>query len=214
MKHANRSFRRHLRSTVAFEILKTIAVDIAAPMLIAHLYEICRRKSITEAVTSRRSSLYIYLYRLVDRGFVRLEGLRRHMHVVLTKEGERELQRYLEQCETCDRTSVGLPIHGELGMHRKRSFLLEKKMEMSVRQRKEIHEISKKERLFYISYDLPKELEHERGLLKMALTTLGFRMMHESFYVGAHNLEQLIDVAESVGILPFLAWGRLTPMAA
>jgi len=210
-----RNFRRKVRSRYAFKILYTLATEVAGPILIAELYEISRRKSLADAFLGRKSSLYIYLYRLAGRGLVKLDGLRRQRSVVLTREGERELERYMEHCDSNERIDLDLPRCEGLGMHRQNvPLVLQRKMEAYVERRRQAHALSKKETLFYISYDLPKEFEYERGLLKSALGALGFKMMHESFYVGAHGVEQIIEAAERIGLLPFIAWGKITPLAA
>jgi hypothetical protein len=215
-KHDARKFRRQVRSRISFEIMRTMVFETTGPILIAELFELFfARKSVWSVLKGNKSSFYIYLHRLAERGCVKIEGLRRRLAVVLTREGERELDSYTYRIDRLQEVGVEIPPELPLGIHREKlSPTLCHKVDRCVSVRKEVHAQSKKQRLFYISYDLPKELNYERQIIREALRQFEFTMMHESFYVGPRGLQYIIEIAERIGILPFIAWGIMRPMAA
>lgn len=204
--------RRGIRSATNVKLLRTLALEVAAPILIAELYEIARRKSLADVFLERKSSLYIYLHRLAERGLIRMEGLRRRRTVVLTKEGEQALEELNDRHDALELTGLQFPQYC-LGVHRKMPQL-KHRVDRSVERRKSVHKLSGGRWLFYISYDVPRELEYERQILQYALAKFGFKMLHESMYVSTGGVAKIIEIAESVGLLPFLAWGKIRPMAA
>lgn len=210
MEH--KKIRRRLRSAIAARVLRTLLTEVAAPILIAELYELARRKSLMDIFRNRKPALYIYLYRLAERGLVNLDGRRRYRTVVLTKEGERALEEFDEHYDTLELTGMQFP-QFTLGVH-KRMPQLEHRVDRSVSRRKNVHKMSGGRWLFYISYDVPRELEYERQILQLALAKFGFKMLHESMYVSSGGVAKVIEVAESIGLLPFLAWGKIQPLAA
>lgn len=213
-----------LRGRLNWLILKTLAMDVGVPISLAEFVELMRflsSRTPAQALYRSRHPSYLttYLYRLADRGYVKLEGLRRQRRATLTPTGRKalgaletlfreegmrklpatanDLARRLAEIRRCHSVLTG-------------SAALLRRMD---RQRRALlRAIPGRPRASgFVSYDLPQRESNRRRLILAILKGYGFTRLHQSMYVGhARHLRRALETLESVGVLPFLRWGTLT----
>jgi hypothetical protein len=213
-----------LRGRLNWLILKTLAVDIGAPIvlgdMVQFLYVISSRSLLQAYYRSQRRSLFTtYLYRLAERGYVKLEGLRRERRATLTPAGRRALQALETWMELSGQrealTSVPDLRERLEAIRRERQARIApaavlRRME---RQRQALRQSIPgiPRATAFVSYDLPRGEDNRRRLLIGVLRGHGFKRLHQSMYVGpSERLRGALETLETAGVLSYLRWGTLT----
>lgn len=190
---------RRLRSRLHFELLALFVGHVAVPVALAELWIAAKGvKSLMALVHRDRSTFYTYMHRLADHGWVRIERVHDRLAVLLTSEGERELERFKRWGGRAGFSLV--PTVAESSEPApdvvRRAF---QRVGGSVRQTRA-----------FVSYDVPVEAEVLRRALSRALSTAGFDRMHESMWVGdPRRLPAVVAWAERHELLPQMTWGAI-----
>lgn len=217
--------RRQLRGHLNYEILKTLAGQVAGPILAAELYRYvklgqARTPAQFARLLSRREYFYAYLYRLARRGTIRIQGLRRQKRVVLTPAGKTsltELERSLGRSKLGgSRFPSGDSTIREATARLRRKLPSKNMRDRFAIMRKALSRATagKDGEAAFVSYDIPEFLRRDRYRVSRSLVGLGFIQLNGSFYVGpAGRLPMAIEWIEDLGLLPYCCWGaiRLLP---
>jgi DNA-binding transcriptional regulator PaaX len=213
-----------LRGKLNWLILKTLAVDIGVPLAVGELVQILylwSSQSLSQAFYRINHPCFIRTYfdRLVEKGCIRLEGVRRKRQATLTPAGRRALHA-LEQViqaegdrrwlEAGNHLAVNAAHdHGRQGRRIPQAALLRR---MDRRQVALLRRIPGKPRAdAFVSYDLPRSEERGRRLVIAVLKGHGFKRLHQSMYVGpSERLRGILESLEPFGVVPFLRWGTLS----
>ncbi len=214
-----------LRSRLNWMILKTLAVDVQLPLMTADLFEALRillvARSIGqyEAEMRHPSALWCYLRRLADKGYIKVDGLRRRKRAMLTPAGRRAL-RALEDLMRGRGDRRTLEAAGDLAAHvkRLRDARLRRLCPTDLMCRMQRQEAALRRRipgrpraLAFVSYDLPRPEANRRRLILAVLKGHGFARMHQSMYTGpSERLRPALEDLELTGVLPLLRWGTIT----
>ncbi|MBI3097416.1 MAG: hypothetical protein HYY93_04090 [Planctomycetes bacterium] len=190
---------RALRSELHFRILGLLAGHVAVPILAAELHELARKmQSPSAALSDRRSPFYVYLHRLADAGWIKIGRLENRLAVLLTKEGERQLEWF---------TRHG----GRAGLSLVPNVAEAQDVAPGVARRafERIGGRVRETRAF-LSYDIPVEAEPLRATLCRILCSAGFERLHESMWVGdPRRLPAVVGYAERLELLPKIQWGAI-----
>lgn len=190
---------RRLRSRLHYELMALLVGHVAVPILVAELHEFARRsQSVGAALSDRRSMLYHYLHRLADHGWVRIQRVHDRLAVLLTAEGEKELERF--------RRRGGAAGHSLVPSVReardpdpatwRRAFV---RAGGGVRKTQA-----------FVSYDVPADAQTLRYWIARALGAAGFSRLHESMWIGdPRRLPAVVALAEQRELLPHLKWGAI-----
>ncbi len=213
-----------LRGRLNWLILKTLALDVGTPIVLGELvqllYVTCSRSPMQALYRMRRPSFVTtYLYRLADRGYLRLEGLRRERQATLTPKGRRALlalERLVERQGEPRLRKAAESLAGRLAAFRARR--LARLSPSALMRRMERERIALLRRLpgppratAFISYDLPRAEERRRRLVIAVLKGHGFKRLHDSLYTGASDrLRSALETLETAGVMRFLRWGTLS----
>jgi len=213
-----------LRARLNWLILKTLAVDIGAPIILGEIIQLMYIASTRSAwqmyYRSRRRSLVTnYLYRLAERGYVKLEGLRRERKATLTPAGRkalRALENWMGQTGQGAALTAVPDLRGRLEAIRRERLarlaptaLLRRMERRRQALRQSIPGIPRA--TAFVSYDLPRHAVSRRRLLIGILRGHGFERLHQSMYIGlSRNLRGALETLETAGVLSFLRWGTLT----
>lgn len=213
-----------LRSRLNWLILKTLAVDVGVPVVVAELIELmraCTSRSILQAEYRMRHPSFVttYLYRLAERGYVKLEGLKRQRQATLTPAGRRAL-RALEAFHRASEGMVGRGLDrsipeqlARIRSERQRAMSRNELIRRMERQRRALlRQIPGPPRAtVFVSYDLPRGEWARRRVLIAVLKGHGFRRVHQSMYVGpSEKLRAVLEMLEPHGVLSACRWGTLT----
>jgi DNA-binding PadR family transcriptional regulator len=209
-----------LRSQLNWLILRTLAVVVGIPLAAAKIVELVRYLSsrrLSQAIYrfNHPSPLTVYLERLADNGYVRLEGLRNRRQATLTPSGRRalaDLEVYLKERKKIDVQAVGSDVASRVAAFR-RAQAARRLDERTVRRlallARTIPGIPRPNA--FISYDLPQQAKSSRRRILALLRRCGFERMHQSFYVGpSQRLREVLESIEPSEHIPRLQWGTLT----
>ncbi len=225
---------RKARSKLKWEILRTLALEVGAPVLAAELCSSLRTltpRGAYEAygVLPRRSMIYNYLYRMAEEGCVKLARLRDGLTLYLTPAGRRQLRLYDEHwkgktteksppatmAESCGRRrrptlDRNKPNFARRGFIRRIASNLKLRLAQCSQRR---HLEGAHRTRAFISYDMPQSAAKERRQIVVLLRAAGFTMMHKSMYVGpVAVLKETVEAIESLSLLPFVGWGTITEL--
>lgn len=207
-----------LRSRLAREILRILCFEVVGPVIIAELFELLRvtvhaSQSLSRfihAISGPKNFLYVYLYRLSDRGLVKIEGPRGLKQALLTPKGRRFLRKLQDEEE---RARYRPPVLQEEQLRRQIEPLPDEliaQKALSDKRSKWHTESSKGDGAAFLSYDIPERWTCRRNWIRDRLRSLGFERFHHSFYLGTTKLlRRLVEEAETWGLVPYLCWGRL-----
>ncbi|MBI2889895.1 MAG: hypothetical protein HYY13_03820 [Nitrospirae bacterium] len=206
--------RRRVRSRLNLAILRVLAQDVAAPILVNELVRVLSLREqfvFVDQNPSRRSAhTYRYLYRLAAAGLVRMQGLRRQKRIALTPKGARSLPEW-------ERASDSTGAGGQ-GVTGRRLAEVEKAARKMSRQDR-FHGLRRmlarsvglgKRRAAFISYDIPERLRKDRARARRCLLGFGFIQLNGSYYVGPPaRLRPTLERMEDLGVMPYCCWGEM-----
>lgn len=193
------------RSRLNWLILKTVALDAAAPMTGALVVQVLgtRRSEMLRPIPP--GSLRGSLHRLVERGLVRLQELRGRRTLTLTPKGRLELEA-LEGYWKARGVKWEPPRPGDLRPGRSARWA---RLRASVAEADRRFPGRPRARAF-VSYDLPRGRSGRREILRVFRES-GYERLHDSFYVGpAGRLRAVVEALEGMGLAGHLRWGTLT----
>lgn len=190
---------RRLRSMLHFELLTLLAGHVVAPILIAELWDVARRmRSQTAWMSGRKGMFYRYLHRLADVGLLKVTRVHDRLAVLLTKEGERELERFRRRGGRAGHSLV--PHVGQS----------HSPAPTAIRRAFQLVGGGVRETNAFVSYDVPVEAEVLRCAMARTLREGGFDRLHESMWIGdPRRLPAVIAWAERQELLPHLKWGAI-----
>lgn len=190
---------RALRSELHFHILMLLAGHVAVPILAAELHELARKNQSPSALLStHRSRFYLSLHKLADIGWIKIERLQDRLAVLLTREGERELEHF-RRCGGC----AGLSLVPNVRESRDPSPGAIRRAFQRVSGRV-------RETRAFVSYDIPVQAEVLRVALCRVLCAAGFERLHESMWIGdPRRLPAVVAHAERMELLPKIQWGAI-----
>jgi DNA-binding PadR family transcriptional regulator len=214
-----------LRSRLNWLILKTLVLNVKLPLAAAELFETVRTvlsaRSIGQYEAAQRhpSALWRYLVRLADKGFVKLEGLRRRKRALLTPAGRQALLALEARMRRRGHQAV-LSVATDLAgrVKRLREGRLHRICPADLMRRMRRQEAALRRQIpgrpratAFVSYDLPRPEANRRRLILAVLKGHGFARLHQSMYTGpSERLRPALEDLELSGVLPCLRWGTIT----
>lgn len=214
--------RRRLRSRLNFEILRTLALEVGGPVLLAEYYRLYKlgmtgSPEYAMNLLARKEYFYSYLYRLARRGLVKFKGLRRQRRIYLTEEGlmllkeagfETSGQGKPQERSDQERRDVPPKSFHRVAKRAGRSAP-DDRFEKLRQALGRLTAAGRKE-AFFVSYDVPQRMRVERDRARRFLKAAGFLDVNQSFYVGPKEaLKRAVERMEEMKLLPFCCWGSL-----
>ncbi len=224
-RNGRRATGVRIRSRLNWMILRTRALDVKAPLAVAELIELMRivtSWSVWEMYRRMRnpSCITSNLYRLSDRGYVKLQGLKRQREATLTPAGRRALcalealyRDHGDGMPAADRFA-SLPDR----LARLRRERLRRLSPTAMIRRMEAQRWTCRRRLpgppkatVFVSDDLPRREGSRRRLIVAVLKGHLFRRIHQSMYVGPSGaLRAVLETLEPYDVLSRCRGGTLT----
>ena len=232
---------RSLRSRTIGLILKTLAIDVAGSLVAAELYRaavilLVRSGPAKWDAMTGRDSFYIYLHRLEDRGWIKIDKLKERLTLFLTPRGRRALEEYErhwsrkgeafeEEAQRLGQAVRDLPPSARTPRPAPASQGAKKAAERSwvptaLREpvRRLLRRFPAPRRMpglhreqSFVAYDVPLDRIQTRRLLPRFMAMWGFKRLQQSFYIGpTARLKGVVETLEMWGALPYARWGTLS----